>query len=166
MSPEFWQSISLVVLGAAITLGTTLLVERLRGRQEDRREADRRAAAEQATLREQALGHALAVHDLLVQLQLALSGHITPVPEDELILGLRRRYLLVPDVEVRSALGDALTIGARRERDSAWVSDYRRAVGDCAFIVAAYLRGDRPPARYMADLSELRAKYTVPTAEG
>ncbi|MDQ0576457.1 hypothetical protein [Agromyces albus] len=159
MTPEFLQSIALVIVGAAITLSTTLIVERLRGRQEDRRETERREVEEGAKLREQGLSHTLAVHDILNQLQLALSGRVTPTPQDELMLALRGRYLLVPDTEVRSALAVGLTLAARQGQGMVEWNHVGRAMTACSFIVAAYLRGGRPPARYVSQLADLRALY-------
>lgn len=159
MTPEFLQSIVLVVVGAAITLSTTLIVELLRGRQEDRRETERREVEERARLREQGLSHTLAVHDTLVQLQLALAGRVTPIPQDELMRALGSRYLLVPDTEVRSALAVGLTLAARQGKGMVEWNDVGRAISACSFIVAAYLRGDRPPARYVSQLADLQAKH-------
>lgn len=162
----FTQSVALVVLGAAITLVTTLLTEYLRGRREDRREREREVEAARAKQREEGREHTLEVHNALSQLETdavyAMRNGRTVFPNADLMATVKSRYLLIPDKEIRELMAMGLTLIINKEEHQVTDHDWLRAVSTSAFVVAAYLRGDRPGDGYSRELTELRDKYVSP----
>lgn len=111
--------------------------------------------------------HALALHNALndlVQVGIDAKSHgETRVPDRSVFKGpmtvARREYLLIPDVPMREAIADGLTVLVGRSSSGITLDDWHEAAASTSFVVAAYLRGEEPPTAYAEQLKDLRAKY-------
>jgi hypothetical protein len=167
MQPDLWQSLLLIVVGAGITLGTTLLVQVIGGKQSDERDRVRRDEERDQARQDSLMSNVRDLHMSLLDIgergRRTLSGLDFDVIEVErLITVVRHGFTIVPDVAVRASLADALQILANRATAKVSMNDWTRAADSGAFVVAAYIRGDPLPPGPVAFLAELRQKYPRP----
>ncbi|WP_426319947.1 hypothetical protein [Microbacterium sp. E-13] len=167
MSDEISQSVALVIATALATGIVSLAAAWQQHRFAERRAAQERNAALADERRAATRDHALRLHEVLNDLNEVGRRFIqnggAGIPHDEEIRELyrdaRNHYLLVPDSGLRSAIADALTVVIGGRLRAVAFDDWQEATAAAAFIVAAYLRGDALPDRYVGRLRELRAEY-------
>ena len=164
MSEEFSQSLILLFSGAAITLAGTLINDALKARREAARETARRKEDAATKLRDEGRQYAMAVKDAFIDLGEFGTAHrssplIQTTEVQHLLLTLRREYLLIPSLEVRTALLGGLWLVVNGESESVSTDDWTQAAQESAFILSAYLRGDELPQQFVKRLEDRRARY-------
>jgi hypothetical protein len=167
MADEFAQSLTLLFSGAGITLVSTVLVDFFRGRREAKLDKARSEKEEANKLRDEGRKHAIAVNDALLDLGEYGTDHRDQlyIKTDEvkhLLLIARRQYLLIPSVEVRTALVDGLWVVVNGESQSVTTEDWSVAALESAFVVSAYLRGEPLQRIYVERLKAMKLKYSGP----
>lgn len=167
MNP-FLSSVLLVLATGLVTVGVAWQQNRFA---EHRARRERDEAVEE---RQRQVGreHALAVHQALneiVQIGIDLKGRGQPrAPEREVFKSqmavVREQYLLIPNDKIRTAVADGLTVVIGRPDGSVTLTDWHEAAATASFVIAAYLRGEEAPNKYVQKLRELRDKYSMETA--
>ncbi|MCK2032628.1 hypothetical protein [Microbacterium sp. KSW4-4] len=170
---DFLPAVALVLVTALSTGGVTLASTWQQSKIADRRRTREREDALADIHASNSRDHALRLHDALVDLHelgRAENRAGRELPSGEAIRPFSsvagRTYLLIEDADVRRVVADGLTIVSSPHSRDVTPADWRDATATTSFIVAAYLRGEQPPARYALRLAELRRQYPLPDSNG
>lgn len=115
--------------------------------------------------RETSLDDTRKIHVTLVELtQVGIDAHTKQKPIEEgdieaAVQVVRQGFLLIPDYGVRESLADALTVISNLRAHNVADSEWTQACLRASFVVAAYLRGEQPPAEHTMYLRGLRRQY-------
>jgi hypothetical protein len=171
---QFWASAGLVALGAAVSLGTTLIVELVKSKRERERDAAAAArtlaAAEVQVERERiARGrdHAKEVFDELNDLwNRTVTRHemnFESAEAKELLGRVRSTHLLIADETTRVAIADAVWgLSSPQALDSLELPERERnplvsVLLRAREVAAAHLRGESPDPEAVDFLRRVRA---------